>query len=83
MTCLLTSSDHTWFQQALKDPSGPYGDYYFFVDGEPIRSVPQSPGYPMQLIAAVFDFPDWPGPADHVPRLELDWVATLGPGLSA
>lgn len=30
-----TSSDHAWFQQALEDPNGPYGDYYFFVDGEP------------------------------------------------
>lgn len=29
-----TSSEHAWFQQALTDPQGKYGDYYFFVDGD-------------------------------------------------
>ena len=28
-----TSDQHTWFQQALADPTGEYGDYYFFRQG--------------------------------------------------
>ncbi len=28
-----TSDEHPWFQAALKDPQGPYRDYYFFRDG--------------------------------------------------
>jgi hypothetical protein len=28
----------------------------------------------MQMIVGVFDFPDKPGPSDHVPELALDWV---------
>ncbi|BCU53257.1 trehalose-6-phosphate hydrolase [Staphylococcus auricularis] len=28
-----TSTDHTWFQQALADPESPYRDYYFFRKG--------------------------------------------------
>ena len=30
-----TSSEHAWFQQALADPKGKYGDYYCFVEGSP------------------------------------------------
>lgn len=29
----------------------------------------------MQVIAGVFDFPAWPGPADHVPALQIDRIA--------
>ncbi|WP_071434035.1 glycoside hydrolase family 13 protein [Angelakisella massiliensis] len=28
-----TSDEHPWFQAALRDPKGPYRDYYFFRDG--------------------------------------------------
>jgi hypothetical protein len=28
----------------------------------------------MQLMVAVFDFPEKAGPADHVPLLAVDWV---------
>src|SRR5574344_1858840 len=28
-----TSSEHVWFQEALKDPSSPYRDYYYFKKG--------------------------------------------------
>jgi hypothetical protein len=47
----------------------------FFVDGVATRSVQQSPGYPMQMMIAVFDFParDASG-GDHVPRLLVDEV---------
>lgn len=39
----------------------------FFVDSRPIRSCPQSPTYPMQLILAIFDFPDWDTAREPVP----------------
>lgn len=49
----------------------------FSIDGRTVRSVPQSPAYPMQIMIAVFDFPDWATPetADHVPTLEVDRVS--------
>ena len=31
----------------------------FFVDDEIVHRSPQSPEYPMQVMVAVFDFPDW------------------------
>jgi hypothetical protein len=49
----------------------------FFVDGRPIRSVAQSPGYPMQAMIAVFDFPDRAAETDDpaaVPELVIDHV---------
>ncbi len=30
-----TSSEHEWFQRAVADPDGPYGGYYFLVEGTP------------------------------------------------
>ena len=47
----------------------------FSVDGEPVRSVAQAPDYPMQFMVAVFDFPQKPGPADHVPLFAVDRVS--------
>ena len=29
-----TSSEHKWFKEALKDPSSPYRDYYYFKKGK-------------------------------------------------
>jgi hypothetical protein len=51
-----------------------HGD--FLVDGEHVRTVQQAPEYPMQMMVAVFDFPDKAdaAPADHVPLLALDYV---------
>ena len=48
----------------------------FFVDGRRVRTVHQAPDYPMQMMVAVFDFPDKASasPADHVPLLALDYV---------
>lgn len=46
----------------------------FFVDGRPIRDVAQSPGYPMQAMIAVFDFPADDGDPDVVPELVIDHV---------
>ena len=52
------------------------GRAIFEVDGQWVRSVPLSPGYPLQSMLAVFDFPDRarPGDAPHVPELVVDWV---------
>jgi hypothetical protein len=52
------------------------GHVDFLVDGEHVRSVHQAPEYPMQMMVAVFDFPDKAdsAPADHVPLLALDYV---------
>ena len=47
------------------------------VDEVPVRRIDQSPGYPMQLMIGVFDFPArdpsgiW---ADHVPELVVSSV---------
>ncbi len=46
----------------------------FTIDGEHVKTVGQAPDYPMQMMVAVFDFPDKPGPADHVPELAVDWI---------
>jgi hypothetical protein len=46
----------------------------FLVDGELVRTCPSPPAYPMQLMLAVFDFPDWDGPADHTPEFVIDHI---------
>jgi beta-glucanase (GH16 family) len=47
------------------------------IDGQHVKTVLQAPGYPMQMMVAVFDFPDKaassPQP-DHVPELAVDYV---------
>ena len=46
----------------------------WFVDREHVRTVNQAPGYPLQMMVAVFDFPEKPGPPEHVPVLAVDHV---------
>ena len=48
----------------------------FTVDGEEVRRCPAPPTYPLQLMVAVFDFPEWStGDDDHlVPELVVDWI---------
>jgi hypothetical protein len=50
----------------------------FLVDGERVKTVNQAPGYPMQMMVAVFDFPEKAGLAadrpEHVPLLAVDYV---------
>jgi Glycosyl hydrolases family 16 len=49
----------------------------FLVDGEHVRSVDQAPAYPMQMMVAVFDFPERDAAgehAGHVPQLAVDYV---------
>jgi hypothetical protein len=52
------------------------GQVDFLVDGRQVRTVPQAPDYPMQMMVAVFDFPAKAdaAPADHVPLLAVDYV---------
>lgn len=33
------------------------GDVAFVVDGEPVKHVAQSPGYPLQLMLDIYEFP--------------------------
>jgi len=49
----------------------------FLVDGEHVRTVEQAPAYPMQMMVAVFDFPEHTQASEHaghVPRLAVDYV---------
>ena len=48
----------------------------FIVDGNPVRSTPRPPSYPMQLMLAVFDFPERStgDDADAIPELVVDHV---------
>jgi Glycosyl hydrolases family 16 len=49
----------------------------FTLDGERVRTCAGPPTYPLQVMVAVFDFPDWSrGDDDHlVPAFELDRIA--------
>ena len=48
----------------------------FLVDGERVKTVHQAPDYPMQMMVAVFDFPDKAdsAPPDHVPELAVGQI---------
>jgi hypothetical protein len=48
----------------------------FLVDGDLVRSCPRPPTYPMQMMIAVFDFPDRSvgDDADAVPELIVDYL---------
>jgi hypothetical protein len=50
------------------------GDASFFVDGALIRTCQGAPSYPMQLMLAVFDFPDRSVGDDHVPSFTVDHI---------
>jgi hypothetical protein len=45
-----------------------------FLDGERVRSCPRPPSYPLQMMLAVFDFPDEStgDDANAVPSLVVD-----------
>ncbi len=55
------------------------GAAVFSVDGTKVRRCPKPPTYPLQLMLAVFDFPEWStGDDDHlVPTVTVDrvWVS--------
>ena len=53
----------------------------FSVDGEEVRRCPDPPAYPLQLMVAVFDFPEWStGEDDHlVPALVVDRISGQSP----
>jgi beta-glucanase (GH16 family) len=48
----------------------------FLVDGRPVKTVHQAPAYPMQMMVAVFDFPEKAAsaPNGHVPVMAVDFV---------
>ncbi len=47
------------------------GSVEFAIDGVTTRTADQAPDYPMFLFLGVFDFPDRPGPDDHVPHFRV------------
>lgn len=49
----------------------------FTVDGEVVRRCPRPPTYPMQVMVAVFDFPQWSTGDDHhlVPRMVVEEIS--------
>ena len=49
----------------------------FTLDGAEVRRCPRPPAYPLQLMLAVFDFPEWSsGDDDHlVPALVVDRIS--------
>jgi beta-glucanase (GH16 family) len=52
----------------------------FSVDGGEVRRCARPPTYPLQLMVAVYDFPEWSvGDDDHlVPELVVDHIAGHG-----
>ena len=48
----------------------------FTVDGHEVRRCARPPTYPMQLMLALFDFPEWStgDDADEVPELWVDYL---------
>jgi hypothetical protein len=52
------------------------GQLDFLVDGAHVKTVHQAPDYPMQMMVAVFDFPERArsAPAGHEPVLAVDHV---------
>jgi beta-glucanase (GH16 family) len=47
----------------------------FFVDGDHVKTVDQSPSYPMQLMLGVYEFPGEPGNSTAYPkRFTVDYV---------
>jgi hypothetical protein len=49
----------------------------FTVDGEHMRTCRNPPTYPLQVMIAVFDFPEWSRGDDDdlLPAYELDWIS--------
>ncbi|GAA3956744.1 hypothetical protein Aau02nite_64490 [Amorphoplanes auranticolor] len=54
------------------------GSLVFSVDGTPVRTIGQSPGYPVQVMLAVFDFPDKATGEDDGPVPEMIVSHVLG-----
>ncbi len=48
----------------------------FTVDGESVHTCSNPPTYPLQVMVAVFDFPEWSRGDDEElePAFELDWI---------
>jgi Glycosyl hydrolases family 16 len=63
-----------WHEYAVRWDAA---DAIFTVDGEHVRTCARPPTYPMQVMVAVFDFPDWSHVDDDelVPELELDRIS--------
>jgi hypothetical protein len=49
-----------------------------FLDGEPVRSCPRPPSYPLQMMLAVFDFPTNPPATTPTPYPRWSWTTCGG-----
>lgn len=60
----------------------PAGPATFSVDDRVVRRAARTPAYPLQLMLAVFDFPEWTNGSDGdlVPKLVVDHVRSTGRG---
>ena len=56
----------------------------FTVDGRPVRTSARPPSYPMQMMVAAFDFPEWSTGDDDrlVPTLVVDHLRGSRPGVA-
>ena len=57
------------------------GQVSFFVDGRHVRTVPQSPDYPMQLMLNIYEFPGEPvaGERPYPKEFVVDYVRGYRP----
>jgi Glycosyl hydrolases family 16 len=50
----------------------------FFVDGNHVRTVPQSPAYPMQLMLGIYELPGERGDGRYPKEFVVDYVRGYG-----
>lgn len=55
----------------------------FFVDGEPVKVVDQSPRYPMQLMLGLYELGGGDRVGPHPKRARVEWVRTYRPRAAA
>jgi beta-glucanase (GH16 family) len=51
----------------------------FFVDGEHVRTVSQSPAYPLQLMLGIYEFPGERVPSAYPKELVVEYVRGYRP----
>ena len=71
----------TWPTSTPTRSTGTPRTAVFSVDGTEVRRCARPPAYPLQVMLAVFDFPEWSTGADeHLePSLTIDWISHRQP----
>lgn len=67
------AEDHTY--------SVDWTDYWvaWYIDDRLVRVVRQSPGYPLQLMLSLYEFPGRPPRDTFEPVFDVDWVRGYAP----